>query len=106
MPKLIRLLIVNLLIGFGISALFLAVILALDVAGLRHLMRQTPTGWLTGFAFFFLHGIVLVGVQLRLAVMRLSQVCGFTRSDTSHFSRSKPVLSRIFRHPAIAARRA
>lgn len=101
MPKLIRLLIVNLLIGFGISALFLAVILALDVAGLRHLMRQTPTGWLTGFAFFFLHGIVLVGVQLRLA-----QVCGFTRSDTPHFSRSKPVLQRIFRHPAIAARRA
>ena len=42
MPKLIRLYIVNVLIGFAISALFLGLVLALDVAGLRHLMLQSP----------------------------------------------------------------
>ena len=73
MPKLIRLYIVNVLIGFAISALFLGLILALDVAGLRHLMLQSPSGWLAGFAFFFLNGIVFAGVQFGIAVMRLAE---------------------------------
>ena len=42
MPKLIHLCIVNVLIGFAISALFLGLVLALDVAGLRHPMLQSP----------------------------------------------------------------
>ena len=73
MPKLIRLYIVNVLTGFAISALFLGLVLALDVAGLRHLVLDTPSGWIAGFIFFLLNGIVFAGVQFGIAVMRLPE---------------------------------
>lgn len=73
MPKLIRLYIVNVLIGFAISALFLGLVLALDVAGLRHLVLQTPSGWIAGLLFFLSNGIVFAGVQFAIAVMALAE---------------------------------
>lgn len=73
MPKLIRLYIVNVLIGFAISALFLGVLLALDVAGLRHLVLDTPAGWAAGLLLFFSNGVVFAGVQFAIAVMNLAE---------------------------------
>jgi hypothetical protein len=73
MPKLIRLYIVNVLIGFAISAVFLGVVLVADLAGLRHLVLETPSGWIAGFIFFFFNGIVFAGVQFGIAVMRLAE---------------------------------
>ena len=73
MPKLIRLYIVNVLIGFAISALFLGVLLALDVAGLRHLILGTTAGWAAGLLLFFSNGIVFAGVQFAIAVMNLAE---------------------------------
>jgi hypothetical protein len=73
MPKLIKLYIVNVLIGFAISGLFLGLVLALDVAGLRHLVLDTPSGWIAGLLFFFSNGIVFAGVQFAIAVMNLAE---------------------------------
>lgn len=73
MPKLIKLYIVNVLIGFAISALFLGLVLALDIAGLRHLVLETPSGWIAGLMFFLSNGIVFAGVQFAIAVMSLAE---------------------------------
>lgn len=73
MPKLIRLYIVNVLIGFAISAAFLGVVLMLDVAGLRHLVLDTPSGWIAGLLFFLSNGLVFAGVQFAIAVMNLAE---------------------------------
>lgn len=73
MPKLIKLYIVNVLIGFGISGLFLGLVLALDVAGLRHLVLDTPSGWIAGLLFFLSNGVVFAGVQFAIAVMNLAE---------------------------------
>ena len=73
MPKLIRLYIVNVLIGFAISVLFLGALLALDVAGLRHLVLETPSGWAAGLMLFFANGVVFAGVQFAIAVMNLAE---------------------------------
>ena len=73
MPKLIRLYIVNVLIGFAISALFLGLVLALDLVGLRHLMLETPSGWIAGLMFFLSNGILFAGVQFAIAVMGMAE---------------------------------
>lgn len=73
MPKLIRLYIVNVAIGFAISALFLALVLAVDLVGLRHLVLDTPSGWIAGVMFFIFNGIVFAGVQFGIAVMSMAE---------------------------------
>ncbi len=73
MPRLIKLYIVNVAIGFVLSAVFLGMVLAFDVAGLRHLILQTPTGWMAGAMVFFSNGIVFAGVQFAIAVMSLAE---------------------------------
>lgn len=73
MPKLIRLYIVSVLIGFAISGLFLGLILALDVVGLRRLVLDTQGGWIAGFLFFVSNGVVFAGVQFAIAVMNLAE---------------------------------
>ena len=71
MPRLIKLYIVNVAIGFGLAALFVGLLLALDLAGLRHLVLQTEMGWLAGLMLFVSTGIVFAGVQFGIAVMRM-----------------------------------
>lgn len=73
MPKLITLYITNVLIGFAISGLFLGLVLAFDLAGLRHLVLETPSGWIAGLMFFLSNGIVFAGVQFAIAVMSLAE---------------------------------
>lgn len=77
MPKLVRLYITNVAIGFGLSAGFLAALLALDVAGLRHLILATDMGWLAGLMIFLFSGTVFAGVQFAIAVMAMAE-----RDDT------------------------
>jgi len=72
MPKLVRLYIQNVAIGFGLAAVFLAVLLALDVAGLRHLILGSPSGWLAGGMIFMFSGSIFAGVQFAIAVMALA----------------------------------
>jgi TRAP-type C4-dicarboxylate transport system permease small subunit len=73
MPKLIRLYIKHVIIGFGISALFLGAMIWLDVANLRHLLLQTPSGWLAAFMIFMFQGSIFAGVQFGIAVMGMAE---------------------------------
>jgi hypothetical protein len=72
MPKLVRLYIVSVAIGFALSGLFLAVLLALDVAGLRGLILGSSSGWLAGVMIFVFSGSIFAGVQFGIAVMGMA----------------------------------
>ena len=74
MPKLIRLYIVNVAIGFGISVAFVAGLVWLDVAGLQHLILQSPMGWVAALMMVMVNGVVFGGVQFAIAVMRMAEV--------------------------------
>jgi TRAP-type C4-dicarboxylate transport system permease small subunit len=73
MPKLIRLYIVSCAIGFAIAAAFVAGLIALDVAHLRHLVFGSPMGWLAAGMMVMFNGVVFAGVQFAIAVMRLAE---------------------------------
>lgn len=73
MPKLVRLYINSVAIGFAISAAFVATVVALDVAGLRHLVLGTDMGWLAGLMMFFFNGIVFAGVQFGIRIMAMAE---------------------------------
>ena len=71
MPKLIRLYITQVLIGFGIAGAFVAMLLYFNLANLWHLVTHSPSGLLAVFILWFANGIVFAGVQFAIAVMRL-----------------------------------
>lgn len=73
MPKLIKLYIKHVMIGFAISALFLAAMIWLDIANLRHLLLGTPSGWLAAFMIFMFQGSIFAGVQFGIAVMGMAE---------------------------------
>lgn len=72
MPKLVRLYIVNVAIGFALAVVFVALLLALDVGGLRHLVLETRMGWLAGVMLVLSNGIIFAGAQFAIAVMRMA----------------------------------
>ena len=71
MPKLIRLYITQVLIGFGIAAAFVAMLLYFNVANLWHLVSHSDAGLLAVGILWFANGIVFAGVQFAIAVMRM-----------------------------------
>lgn len=73
MPKLIRLYITNVAIGFGLSAAFLVGLIAFDVAGLRHLILDSDMGAVAALMIFVFQGVIFAGVQFAIAVMRLAE---------------------------------
>ncbi len=73
MPKLIRLYIVNVLIGFGLALAFVVGLVWLDVANLRHLILETDSGPLAFLLLVLSNGVVFAGVQFGIAVMRLAE---------------------------------
>lgn len=85
MPKLVRLYIVNVLIGFAIAFGFVVSLVWLDVAGLRHLILETDKGYLAFVLLVLSNGIVFAGVQFSIAVMRLAE-----RDDTPKGGRRHP----------------
>ncbi|MEN8894321.1 hypothetical protein [Planktotalea arctica] len=72
MPRLIRLYITQVLIGFGISAAFVGLLLWLNVMNLWHLVTHSSDGVLAVFILWVLNGIVFAGVQFAIAVMRMA----------------------------------
>lgn len=72
MPKLVRLYVTNVLIGFALAAVFVALLLGLDIGGLGHLVLETPMGWLGGLMLLAFNGLVFAGAQFGIAVMRLA----------------------------------
>lgn len=73
MPKLIKLYITHVLIGFAISAAFVGVLLWFNVANLWHLVSHDDAGLLAVVILWFANGIVFAGVQFAIAVMGLKQ---------------------------------
>lgn len=71
MPKLIRLYIVNVLIGFGIAAVFVGMLLYFNIANLWHLVSHSDKGLLALMVLWIANGIVFAGVQFAIAVMKL-----------------------------------
>jgi TRAP-type C4-dicarboxylate transport system permease small subunit len=73
MPKLIRLYIVNVAIGFALAVVFVALLVITDVANLRHLILDTEMGYLAAAMMVMFNGVVFAGVQFAIAVMRLAE---------------------------------
>lgn len=73
MPRLVKLYIRQVLIGFGLSAAFVTALLWQDVAGLRHLIAGSPDGALALFLLFMFNGIVFAGVQFAITIMRMGE---------------------------------
>ena len=71
MPKLVRLYITQVAIGFGIAAAFVAMLLWFNVANLWHLVTHSDKGLLAVVVLWFANGIVFAGVQFAIAVMRM-----------------------------------
>lgn len=76
MPKLVRLYIRHTIIGFVISAVFVALLLWLNVANLWHLVTHSSGGALAVFLLWLFNGIVFSGVQFGIAVMRMADHSG------------------------------
>lgn len=71
MPRLIRLYVRNVLIGFGLSAAFVTALLWFNVANLWHLISTSDMGIVAVIMLFMFNGIVFAGVQSAIAIMRL-----------------------------------
>lgn len=71
MPKLIRLYIVNVAIGFGLAGVFVGMLLWFDIANLWHLISTSDKGWLALLILWVSNGIIFAGVQFGIAVMRM-----------------------------------
>ena len=72
MPKLVRLYIRQVMIGFAIAALFVAMLLGLNVMELRSLIFGSDSGLLALFLLWFMNGIVFAGVQFAWAIMAMA----------------------------------
>jgi len=73
MPSLIRLYIRHTLIGFGVAAVFVALLFWFNVANLWHLVTHSDVGLLATFLLFMFNGIVFSGVQFGIAIMRMAE---------------------------------
>ncbi len=73
MPKLIRVYIIQVLIGFGLAAVFVGLLLWLDVGNLRHLVMASDIGWLAVLMLFIFNGLVFAGVQFSITIMRMAE---------------------------------
>ncbi|WP_342071729.1 hypothetical protein [Yoonia algicola] len=68
-PNLMRLYLRHCAIGFGLSAVFVALILWYDVAGLGGLIAGSDVGYLAVFLLWFFNGTVFGSVQFAIVVM-------------------------------------
>ena len=68
MPDLIKLYIRQCLIGFGLAAAFVALLLAFNVQNLWSLISGSDVGLLAAFMLWFFNGIVFAGVQFGVYV--------------------------------------
>lgn len=73
MPKLVKLYIKNVIIGFGIAAGFVAMLLWFNVMNLWGLVSQSSDGLLAVFLLWFMNGIVFAGVQFAWVIMAMAR---------------------------------
>ncbi len=58
----------SMLIGFGLSGVFVVMLLWFNIAGLLTLIAETTMGWLVAFAIWIVNGVVFGRVQMALSV--------------------------------------
>lgn len=68
-PNLMRLYLRHCAIGFVLSAIFVALILWQDVAGLGSLVAGSDIGWLAVFLLWFFNGTIFGSVQFAFMIM-------------------------------------
>jgi dolichyl-phosphate-mannose--protein O-mannosyl transferase len=73
MPRLIRLYILQVAIGFVISAAFVGMLLWFNVMNLWHLVSHSSDGILAVFLLWLFNGIVFAGVQFAIQIMLLAR---------------------------------
>lgn len=67
-PELLKFLLRNALIGFGVSLVFVCAMVALNVAHLRDLVFNSPDGLIGFVLLVVLNGLTFASVQIALAV--------------------------------------
>ncbi|MCF1708381.1 hypothetical protein L0V05_06070 [Tabrizicola sp. J26] len=82
MPKLIRLYIVNVAIGFALALGFVAALVWFNVANIGHLVLETEMGWLAFLMLVVSNGIVFAGAQFAIAVMQMAETGDGPRGGT------------------------
>lgn len=86
MPRLIRLYITQVFIGFGLSAIFVGALLATNTLNLWHLVSNSSDGILAVVVMWVLNGIVFAGVQFAISIMRMAG-----DDDTPHGGKRKRI---------------
>ncbi len=72
-PNLMRLYLCHCAIGFALSAVFVAMLLWRDVAGLGSLIAGSDVGALAVFLLWFFHGTIFGSVQFAIMIMLQSE---------------------------------
>ncbi len=92
MPKLVRLYIIQVFAGFGLSALFVGLLLYANVGNLGHLVRNTSGGMVGLVTLWVLNGLVFAGVQFGITIMRMTDDgTGGGKRDDLPVMRTEPV---------------
>lgn len=73
MPKLVRLYIQSVAIGFALSTAFTAGLMALDLGGIGHLVMGSDIGWVAALMLVVFNGIVFSAVQFAFRVMIMAE---------------------------------
>jgi hypothetical protein len=71
LPRVVRLVIGNALVGFAVAAFFVALVLATDLGGLSALIAGTEGGALALGLFWVLNGLLFAGAQIAIVVWSL-----------------------------------
>jgi hypothetical protein len=101
MPDLIKMYIRHSIIGFVLSAVFVAMLLYFNVVNLWHLVTHTDVGLLAVFLLWLFNGIVFAGVQFGIAIMLMKSD---DEDDDDDDHRGRPVGLTPVRVPATAPR--
>lgn len=72
MPRLIALYIRQVVLGFGLAGIFVAMLLYFNVANLWHLVTATQGGMIAVTMLFVFNAIVFSGVQFAITIMRMT----------------------------------
>ena len=73
MPKLVRLYIHSVIVGFSVAAVFTAGLIGLDVAGIGHLILGSDIGWIAATMLAIFNGVVFSAVQFAFRIMGMAE---------------------------------
>ncbi len=76
MPRLVQFYIRQVILGFGLSALFVGLLMGFNVANLWHLVSGSDMGLLALIMLWVFNGVVFAGVQFGISIMRMDQFDG------------------------------